>query len=191
MRRYGQSPLTYGLTVSNQVNISLDRRRVEQLSRLAEREGKKIAQWIEDRIMEAWPKAFPDEPLPGTVIKAEAGGIRLGLWENFKARGDYEEFPVLIVNPETALKIAFGLRGVAEKEVSNFKMALPNDDRHLHIRRRGTGVTLWVMKDGEMVSGGLWGSAPRMAVEVAECITKAVDNARRQQDPRWGEWGKS
>jgi hypothetical protein len=83
---------------------------------------------------------------------------------------------VIAVAPETAQKIAFGLQGVAEKEVSNFKLPVGTEGERIQIRRRGTGVTFWLLDDAEAVRGN-WASTPRMAVEVAECIARIAREA--------------
>lgn len=163
--------------MSNQVNISLDRRRVEQLARLAALEGKKIAQWIDDRVTDAWRVEFPDEPVPGVRVWNEESPdgsgrrVMISLFEKARDETGQLDSPPLAAVPDVAQRIAFGLRGVAEREVANFKIALDNDTR-LHIRRQGTGVTIQTFIGDR--KDGTWVAMPSMAVDVADCIARAA-----------------
>lgn len=161
--------------MSNQMNISLDKRRVEQIARLAELEGLKVAQWIDERVSAAWREAFPCEPIPGVRVWEDEGDVgrvvNISLWDDARTEAGELEFPAIVVAPDVAHKIAFGLQGVAEKEVSNFKLPVGTTGERIQIRRRGTGVTFWLTDDAGEVRAS-WASTPRMAVEVAECIAR-------------------
>lgn len=163
--------------MSNQVSVSLDKRRVEQLAKLAEIEGVKLAQWIENRVSAAWREAFPHEPMPGVRVWSEAGGksagrVFLSFSEKTVDENGNPEFPPLVVSPELAQKIAFGLRGIALREVTNFKTALDQTGTEMHIRRQGPGVTVKMIGHG-----GGWAGTPSMAVDVADCIARAAKEA--------------
>lgn len=156
--------------MSNQVSVSLDKRRVEQLAKLAEMEGVKLAQWLEARISAEWRKAFPDQPVPGVRIwqGADTQGnsrVHLSFGERLVDEQGELEIPPVVVSPDLAQKIAFGLRGIALREITNFKTALEVEGEGLHIRRQGPGVRI-----ADVRNSALWAGTPSMAVEIADCI---------------------
>lgn len=198
--------------MSNKRTISLDRRRLEQLQILADRQGLRGTEWIERHIAEEWAREFPSLPVPGIKVAAVAteNGPKVELVLNLDGdHGDEgADFGVLTISPELALKLAFGLRGITLREITNFNVPLEQDGVRVKIRRRGQGVT-WDTEPREMHRAG-FAATPVMALEIADCIERVAKRAMTGEEganvagapsesgegvsssvdrgPNWGTW---